>query len=165
MKILAAIDGSPCSSAVTDEILSRTWPKDTEVKILTAIDGTVPFTADSWALDLDYLDQMDQIAMRQAEAVIEQAREKLESRPDSNLKITKEVIKGLATNVILSEAEQWDADLIMVGSHGYHGLKRLMLGSVSQAVASHGKCSVEIVRCPKAAGESPQVVTPVDDQC
>lgn len=164
MKILAAIDGSPCSSAVTDEIMSRPWPKDTEVKILTAVEGTVPFTPDTWALDEVYLDQLDQNAIRQAETVIEQAKEKLESRPNSNLKITKEVMKGSATNVILTEAEQWDADLIMVGSHGYHGLKRLMLGSVSQTIASHGKCSVEIVRCPKAA-ESPRVVTPVDDQC
>jgi nucleotide-binding universal stress UspA family protein len=40
-----------------------------------------------------------------------------------------------------------DADLIVVGSHGYRGFKRFLLGSVSQAVASHAKCSVEIVRC------------------
>ena len=52
--------------------------------------------------------------------------------------------------IILDEAERWGADLIVVGSHGRRGLKRLWLGSVSQAVVSQAKCSVEIVRCPKA---------------
>ena len=38
-------------------------------------------------------------------------------------------------------------DLIVVGSHGYRPLKRFLMGSVSQAVALHAQCSVEIVRC------------------
>jgi nucleotide-binding universal stress UspA family protein len=36
--------------------------------------------------------------------------------------------------------------LIVVGSHGYRGYKRFLLGSVSQAIATQAKCSVEIVR-------------------
>jgi len=155
MKVLAAIDGSPCSSAVTDEIMSRPWPKDTEVKILTAVEGTVPFTPDTWALDEVYLDQLDRNAVHEAEVVIDKAMERLESRPHPDFKISREIMKGLARDVILSEAEQWEADLILIGSHGYHGFQRLMHGSVSQAIASHGKCSVEIVRCPKTAEQSP----------
>jgi nucleotide-binding universal stress UspA family protein len=57
-----------------------------------------------------------------------------------------EIVKGHPKHAIVDEAETWDADLIVVGSHGYRGLTRLWLGSVSQAVASHAKCSVEIVR-------------------
>jgi nucleotide-binding universal stress UspA family protein len=48
--------------------------------------------------------------------------------------------------VILDEAEKWDADLIVLGSHGYSGWQRFLLGSVSHAVATHALCSVEIVR-------------------
>ena len=103
--------------------------------------------------------------MLQAEAVIGKAIEKLESRPNPNLKISREIMKGLAKDVILTQAEQWDADLVLVGSHGYHGLKRLVLGSVSQTIASHGKCSVEIVRCPKIVDELRSGVMSVDEQC
>jgi nucleotide-binding universal stress UspA family protein len=50
----------------------------------------------------------------------------------------------------VDEAEEWDADLIVVGSHGYQSWERMLLGSVSQSVAAHAECSVEIVRCKKA---------------
>ena len=49
--------------------------------------------------------------------------------------------------MILDVAEEWGADLIVVGSHGYRALKRFLLGSVSHSVVSHAKCSVEVVRC------------------
>ena len=42
--------------------------------------------------------------------------------------------------------DEASADLIVVGSHGYGVWDRFLLGSVSQAVALHAKCSVEIVR-------------------
>jgi nucleotide-binding universal stress UspA family protein len=165
MKILAAIDGSGCSEAVVDEIILRPWPKDSEVKLITAVELTAPVTADSWALDPKYLDQMDNIAVRQAEAVMDRAMGRLEYRPNPDLKISREVLRGSPREVILTEADQWKADLVLVGSHGRHGLKRLWLGSVSQAVAGHAPCSVEIVRCPQSTEASPRVVTPIDDQC
>jgi nucleotide-binding universal stress UspA family protein len=46
----------------------------------------------------------------------------------------------------LSEAAEWEADLIVVGSHGRRGVNRFLLGSVSEAVALHANCSVEIIR-------------------
>jgi nucleotide-binding universal stress UspA family protein len=62
------------------------------------------------------------------------------------MSLSSAVIVGGAKEVILDEAERWGADLIVVGSHGHHGLRRFLLGSVSRAVASHARCSVEIVR-------------------
>jgi nucleotide-binding universal stress UspA family protein len=48
--------------------------------------------------------------------------------------------------VIIEEADQTDVDLIVVGSHGHRGIERFMLGSVSEAVALHAHCSVEVIR-------------------
>src|SRR6266545_3730387 len=64
----------------------------------------------------------------------------------SGLEIITKIISGSAREVILDEAERWDADLIVLGSHGYNGWQRFLLGSVSHAVATHAHCSVEIVR-------------------
>jgi nucleotide-binding universal stress UspA family protein len=53
---------------------------------------------------------------------------------------------GDARQVILDCAAEWHADLVVLGSHGKKGFDRLMLGSVSDSVARHATCSVEIVR-------------------
>ena len=53
---------------------------------------------------------------------------------------------GDPRTVIVDEAKEWSADLIVMGSHGYTGLKRLLLGSVAHSVVSHAPCSVEVVR-------------------
>jgi nucleotide-binding universal stress UspA family protein len=48
--------------------------------------------------------------------------------------------------VIVEEASTWSADLIVMGSHGYTGLTRLLLGSVASYVVNHAPCSVEVAR-------------------
>ena len=48
--------------------------------------------------------------------------------------------------LIVQSAEEWGANLIVCGSHGRRGLSRFLLGSVSEAVATHAHCSVEIIR-------------------
>ena len=47
---------------------------------------------------------------------------------------------------ILNEADKWQADLILMGSHGLRGMDRFQMGSVSEAVALHAACSVEVIR-------------------
>jgi nucleotide-binding universal stress UspA family protein len=67
----------------------------------------------------------------------------------ARLGVTTEALTGSPKRTIVEEAEAWGADLIVVGSHGYKSWERMLLGSVSQAVAAHARCSVEIVRCNK----------------
>jgi hypothetical protein len=43
-------------------------------------------------------------------------------------------------------AEEWDADLVIMGSHGRTGLARLLLGSVARNVLHHASCSVLVIR-------------------
>jgi nucleotide-binding universal stress UspA family protein len=56
------------------------------------------------------------------------------------------VPSAAAREIIFQEAAEWGADLIVAGSHGRRGANRFLLGSVSEAVAFHAKCSVEIIR-------------------
>lgn len=56
------------------------------------------------------------------------------------------VVTSGAKGAILKEAERWDADCIFLGSHGLSGLDRFLMGSVSESVAVHANCSIEIVR-------------------
>jgi nucleotide-binding universal stress UspA family protein len=65
------------------------------------------------------------------------------------------VREGITRPDIVDIAAEWGADLIMLGAHGRRGLERLLLGSVSDFVARHAKCSVEIVRMPAIKRSEP----------
>jgi nucleotide-binding universal stress UspA family protein len=56
------------------------------------------------------------------------------------------VRRGDPKSLIIEEAEEWRADLIVVGSHGHTGFKQWLLGSVAQSIVSHAPCSVYVVR-------------------
>jgi nucleotide-binding universal stress UspA family protein len=146
MKILLATDGSDYSKAAVNSVAERPWPQGSEVKIISAME--VPFapTTEAWVLPNSYYSELDRVARVQAEAAVKDAVERIESGKASGLEIITKIISGSAREAILDEAERWDADLIVLGSHGYSGWQRFLLGSVSHAVATHAHCSVEIVR-------------------
>ena len=84
-----------------------------------------------------------------AEALVAKTAELLRAR---SLKVTAALEVGDPKSKILDVAEEWHADLIVLGSHGRKGLNRFLMGGVSEAVARHACCSVEIVRiCPANA--------------
>ena len=148
MKILLAIDGSPCSDTAVSEVARRPWPAGSSVKVLTAIDPPMPPTPEGWALPLNYFEEMDAALRKQGQNIVDRAIQKLKS--NDTLLADAVLVPGSPRQAILDEAESWGADLIVLGSHGYSAWQRLLLGSVSQAVVSHAKCSVEVVRCAPA---------------
>ena len=148
MKILLAVDGSDCSDAAVREVAARPWPAGSEVKVVSVVEPP-PLMAmpDTWGPPTDYYDALEKSAQEQANASIERALATLQPSMGLQATVSGETVRGLPKESILHHAEKWGADLIVVGSHGYKGLTRLWLGSVSHAVATHAKCSVEIVRC------------------
>jgi len=146
MKILLATDGSDYSKAAVNSVAERPWPKGSEVRIVSAMETQFAPATEAWVLPGSYYTELERVARERAAAAIKDAAERIESGKASGLEITTKIIGGSAREVILDEAERWDADLIVLGSHGYSAWQRFMLGSVSHAVATHAHCSVEIVR-------------------
>ena len=146
MKILLAVDGSTYSDAAIEEIKKRPWPSGSELKVVTAAERPVLVGMDPWTPSPDYFEQMEMAVRESAKRVIENAMLKLGEIEDKTLKISSEIIEGSPREVIVDEAEHWHADLIVMGSRGLGAWNRLLLGSVSNAVIHHAKCSVEIVR-------------------
>ena len=146
MKILLATDGSDCSKAAVRSVAERPWPANSEVMILSAMEIPYAPTTETWVLPDSYYRELEKVAKEQAEAAVKYAAEQFGSGKTAGLEITTKIMSGSARDVILDEAERWDADLIVLGSHGYRGWQRFLLGSVSHAVASHAHCSVEIAR-------------------
>jgi nucleotide-binding universal stress UspA family protein len=85
--------------------------------------------------------------MQQAQEAVSSA-ESILGRAGIEASRTEAIPAASPKELILSEAVEWNADLIVVGSYGRRGMSRLVLGSVSEAVALHANCSVEIIRRP-----------------
>lgn len=152
MKILLAIDGSVYSDAAVNEVMERTWPAGSEVKVISAVELAYLPAAEPWAIAPTYYGELDNAAQERACDAVNSAAKKLAERPEKTLLVTTATPTGSPKQVILDEAEVWGADLVVLGSHGYGAWNRILLGSVSNAVATHAKCCVEIVRRPHANG-------------
>jgi nucleotide-binding universal stress UspA family protein len=130
------------------EVARPPWPEGSTVKVLTTFEMPVPPTPEGWAIPANFYDEMDVALRKQARNIVDRAIQTLKS--NKSFVADASLLPGPPSTVILEEAEAWRADLIVLGSHGYSAWKRFLLGSVSQAVVSHAKCSVEVVRCPVA---------------
>jgi len=147
MKILLAVDGSPCSNAAVDEVARKLLPEGSEIKIISVVEPIIEPVAQNWALPENYYDQMEEFAEGRANQAIGRAADQLKSAFTKGVAVDSVIVKGFPKEALIDEADRWGADLIVVGSHGYRGITRFLIGSVSQAIASHANCSVEIVRC------------------
>ena len=147
-KILLAIDGSEQSEAAVEEIAHQPFPDGSDVRVISIVERPYwPLTYPGDGIDMNVYAEIEKSYLQRANTAVENAAVKLRVGSGSNkLNITTDVPSGSAKEVIIEEAKAFGADLIVVGSHGYGMVERFLLGSVSQAVALHAKCSVEIVR-------------------
>ena len=149
MKILIATDGSDFSKAAIEkacEMLVRDGNNLVEIIAVSeevASTGTEPFGVSS-----EYIHEMEKIAREQATKFAGEAEETIRKRfTNSSIQITTKIVKGTsAGRAIVEEAQDWAADLIVLGSHGYGFWGRAFLGSTSDKVIHLAPCSVLIVR-------------------
>ena len=142
MRILLGLDGSEISHEALEEVVRRPWPAGSTVRVATAIDIPPPPIGELAYIPSD-LDAARVGAKQSAAQIGARAQERLLA---AGLATEHVVRDGDPRSVLVDEAKDWDADLIVVGSHGYRGIKRWLLGSVAQSVVGHAPCSVEVVR-------------------
>jgi nucleotide-binding universal stress UspA family protein len=146
-RIVLAWDGSWCAKRAAD--LLRTWPvfAGSRVRVVSVTDVEIPWwtgfpEADSPEMMPMYVDATD--ASRRLHD--ELAREMTAQLNRAGLTAEGERREGDAATEILAAAVASKADLIVIGTHGRTGLKRVLLGSVARNVMQHATCSVLIVR-------------------
>ncbi len=145
MKILLAIDESKFSEAAVQAVATRFDPAGSDVMIVHALDLLSTYAGMS-PIDPVALERIFDEERKAGEALVTRAQESLRA---AGFKATWMLRKGDAKAVILDVAEEWKPDLLVVAAHGRKGFERFLLGSVSEAVARHARCTVEIVRTPR----------------
>ena len=146
MKILLAIDDSEFSEAAIESVIRQATPQETEVRLLHVIEP-IPIYPDgqAWRYGPEASQVLEE-QRKEAEGLVARASQTLREK---NFNVMTAIEEGNPKEVIIDSAAEWHADLIVMGSHGRKGLDRFFMGSVSEAVALHARCSVQIVRLPR----------------
>ena len=148
MKIILAIDGSDFSKVAIHELIKMTLSSNSEIHIINVYE--VPKTTGLGLHTMggrigNYIEEIRSNAQKLGNKIVSEAFDKIKTE-NKALTITTSVVDGLPKKEILEKAEAFDADLIVVGSQGQGAFSRSLLGSVSQYLATHAKCSVMIVK-------------------
>jgi len=150
MKILLATDGSECSAKAVYFVAHGPWPPQSQIRIMSVVqlfnpENRLPAPPFCSEYPTRQLEQFWKEAHMRAEQAVAEARRILVGT-SLNLCDDPATPVGDPRAVLLDEAKSWEANLIVVGSHGRQGFDRWLMGSVSEAIALHAHCSVEVIR-------------------
>jgi nucleotide-binding universal stress UspA family protein len=142
MKLQLAYDGSECSDRAILDLRVAGLPDDVEAVVVSVAERWLP-PPSIWTL----AGPGDEVVpgLERASNLAARACVRLQNLFPS-WDVRAAVSKGSPASQILQDAEEWHPDLIVVGSHGETGLAHLLLGSVSEKVASTAPCSVRVAR-------------------
>jgi nucleotide-binding universal stress UspA family protein len=134
-KIVVATDGSPGAARALEAAIDQARASGGQVLALCVAPLNEFATLESDAVDLQAQERC-QIALMAAKRVAEAA----------GVSIRVEMLQGHPVDRILAAVERESADLVVVGTRGRSKSRRILLGSVSDAVLRHARCAVLVVR-------------------
>jgi nucleotide-binding universal stress UspA family protein len=143
MRILLAIDHSRHSEKAVQWVAERPWPADSVVRILSVVRLTAPPAAELWADAGGDLETVRKLRRESTKEIAANAAALLSAR---GLRAETLVIDGNPKRLIVEQAKQWPADLIIVAPHTGNALDRWIAGSTSRSVLKHAPCTVEVFR-------------------
>jgi nucleotide-binding universal stress UspA family protein len=144
MRILVATDGSECAGVAVDLVAAMAWPPNSTIHVVNAVASGVAVFGGPWP-PLPPIDTttFDDDIHQQAERNLDAARARL-TAPGRTVETS--VASGRAADVIVSLAEQTDADAIVVGGRGHGTLESMLLGSTSAEVVDRAYVPVLVAR-------------------
>ena len=138
--ILVPIDFSRHADAVMNWAVHLAEEHASRIALLHVYHLPVEFQQIEGAyLPADFWANVKQEAEQQLTALAERARGR-------GVQVVQHVREGYPATVIVDEATELGADLVVIGTHGHTGLKHLLLGSIAERVVQKAPCPVLTVR-------------------
>jgi nucleotide-binding universal stress UspA family protein len=149
MRILIATDGSEFGdAAVAKACQLAAEGTSPESRIFTAYEIPSPVMTEPFVPMPIYSQEVIGELRTKAEQIAARAEQQIKFLCPS-ASVASAVVMDEPGSAIVVEAKRWNADMIIVGSHGHWFLGRMLLGSVSDFVVHHAGCSVLIARKPQ----------------
>jgi nucleotide-binding universal stress UspA family protein len=137
MRVMLATDGSKDARAAAAFLKELPFPPSTTLRI------TVVVTLPVFALDGPPIQEFKRSVLDEARGIVDEAKAVL---APYGFAVETDVAVGDPKAEIVRLAEEWGADLLVLGARGLGLVKRFLLGSVSYAVARHAPCPVLVVK-------------------
>ncbi|MBI3221754.1 MAG: universal stress protein [Nitrosomonadales bacterium] len=142
-RILVPIDGSATGERALQEALKLAVGK-AQLRLVYVVEEIYPLDTEGYAF-IDYA-ALQEAVRKTGERTLAQAAEKLRQSGISAETVLRESGGERVAQVIDAEAASWQADLVVIGTHGRSGLSRLLLGSVAEGVVRGASVPVLLVR-------------------
>ncbi len=140
-KILVAVDGSQSSAKGLAEAIRLAKADGAKLRIFHVVDELLPLTAASYCTE-DVLEALRQAGRDILGGAVKSAREA--GVPTDAHQV--ECVGGRTASLIVDEAARCGADLIVLGTHGRRGLRRLVMGSDAEEVVRVAPVPVLLTR-------------------
>lgn len=141
-KILVPVDGSTTSNCALQEAIKLAQQHHAQLELVHVFEDILYWVDESY---VNYAELQETVRessekiLTEAQALVQQAG----LTPETKLLEAK---GQRIANVIVTEAERWQADLIVIGTHGRSGFSRLLLGSVAEGVVRTATMPVLLIR-------------------
>lgn len=141
-KILVPVDGSATSNTALQEAIKLAQQHHAQLELVYVFEDILYWVDDSY---INYAELRETIRasgqriLDEALALVQQAGLTAETK-------LFEAKNERTANIIIAEAERWQAELIVIGTHGRSGFSRLVLGSVAEGIARTAPIPVLLIR-------------------
>jgi nucleotide-binding universal stress UspA family protein len=142
-RILVPIDGSPTAERALQEAIQLA-DSTTRLRLIYVLEENYVLDAESHAF-IDYT-ALQQATRQSGERMLVQSAEKARRSDKVVETALLDANSERIATVIETEAQRWQADLIVIGTHGRSGLSRLLLGSVAEGIARIASMPVLLIR-------------------
>ena len=143
-RILVAVDGGPSSELAIAQAVGLAKQIGAEVKVLFVVDDSDLFFESAYIDPNEIVSGMINVGQK-ALAAAARRFENAGVRCLTEL-AEKPVSPGNISGTIVSHADHWPADLIIMGTHGRRGVRRVIMGSVSEGVIAKTAKPVLLIR-------------------
>ncbi len=147
MRVVLAVDGSIAADRARDFVARLALPADTLVRAVAVMDGGPALSGTAWSDDASESKHGTESHRQHLLQALDTTRETLEAAGISH--VDSVLLLGVPAHAIIDEADDYHADLLVVGHRGRGALATTLLGSTSTALVEHAHCPVLVVREPK----------------
>ena len=137
-KVLIAVDEDPVAAHAAEVGMDLARDLHAQVALIYVIDPTLAIAPESGIA----ADELAMAARQDAARLVADFR----ARSQADGRALGFIPLGSPGPEIVKAAKEWQANLIVIGSHGRRGITRALVGSVAEAVVRHAPCPVVVVR-------------------